>query len=153
VTAVLPDSELVTGDPGTGIDRLLGRARAGLVRLTPHQALAAQADGALLVDTRPIAQRLADGELPGALVVERNVLEWRFDPSSSVRVPEARADLHLVVVCSEGYSSSLAAAALQDIGIPRATDLVGGFVAWRAAGLPTVPGGTPAGLRSGADRC
>ena len=149
MTTVTSDAELVTGDPGTGVDRLLGRARAGLARLTPHGAAEAQAQGALLVDTRPVAQRVADGELPGALVVDRTVLEWRFDPRSSVRVPEASADLWLVVVCSEGYSSSLAAAALQDVGVPRATDLVGGFLAWRDAGLPTVPGGTPAGSRSG----
>ena len=144
-----PDEELVTGDPGTGVDRLLGRARAGLARLTPQQALQAQVDGALLVDTRPRAQRVADGELPGARVLERTVLEWRLDPLSSARVPEARAGLHVVVVCQEGYSSSLAAAALQDVGLARATDLVGGFLAWRAAGLPVVPGGTPAGGRSG----
>jgi rhodanese-related sulfurtransferase len=149
VTSGLRDAELVTGDPGTGVDRLLGRARAGLARLTPLEALEAQADGALLVDTRPHAQRVADGEVPGALVIERNVLEWRFDPRSAVRVPEAAADLMLVVVCSEGYSSSLAAAALQDVGVPHATDLIGGFLAWREAGLPTVPGGTPTGLRSG----
>lgn len=141
-------TDLVTGDPGTGVDRLLGRARAGLARLTPHQALEAQQRGALLVDTRSEAQRAADGEVPGALVVERNVLEWRLDPLSAVRVPEAAADLWVVVVCNEGFSSSLAAAALQDVGVPRATDLVGGFQAWRDAGLPTVPGGTPPGSRS-----
>ena len=142
------DGDLVTGEPRTGVDRLLGRARAGLARLTPQEALDAQSAGALVVDTRPHAQRVADGELPGALVIERNLLEWRFDPLSSARVPEASAELRIVVVCSEGYSSSLAAAALQDVGVTHATDLVGGFLAWRDAGLPTVPGGTPTGSRS-----
>ena len=86
--------------------------------------------------------------MPDALVVERNVLEWRFDPTSPARVPEAAPDLQVVVLCSEGYTSSLAAAALHDVGVPRATDLAGGVAAWRAAGLPLVCGGTPAGFRS-----
>ncbi len=131
------------------VDALLAAARARLRRLTPEQAAAAAGSGALLVDIRPYAQRVAEGEVPGALVVERNVLEWRFDPTSAARLPQARADLQVVVLCSEGYTSSLAAAALHDVGVPRATDLAGGVAAWRAAGLPLVAGGTPAGAVSG----
>jgi rhodanese-related sulfurtransferase len=130
------------------VEALLAAARARLHRLGPEEAAAAQRDGALLVDIRPYAQRVLEGEVPDALVVERNVLEWRFDPSSPARVAQARPDLLVVVLCSEGYTSSLAAAALQDVGVPRATDLVGGITAWRAAGLPVVCGGTPAGHRS-----
>ena len=99
----------------------------------------------MLVDIRPAAQRAAEGEIPGALIVERNVLEWRFDPASDARLPQASYDLRVVVVCSEGYTSSLAAAALQDLGVRHATDLDGGFLAWQAAGLPVVsaaPGGS-----------
>jgi rhodanese-related sulfurtransferase len=131
------------------VDELLWEARSGLDRLSPAHAAAAQARGALLVDIRPHGQRIAEGEIAGALVLERNVLEWRLDPQSSARVPAASYELEVVVVCSEGYTSSLAAAALQVLGVSRATDLEGGFVAWHAAGLPTVPGGTPAGERSG----
>lgn len=118
------------------IDDLLADARARLVRLTPHQALTAQSAGAVLVDTRGHHERAAEGGVPGALVVDRNVLEWRFDPACSARLPIASYDLHVVVVCNEGYASSLAAASLQSLGVHRATDLVGGFRAWRAAGLP-----------------
>jgi rhodanese-related sulfurtransferase len=121
-----------------GIDEILDAARARLARLDPVQALAAQRDGALLVDIRPAAQRARTGVIPGALVVERNVLEWRFDPASDARLPIAdRYDLPVVVYCEEGYSSSLAAASLQDLGLHRATDLAGGMIAWRDAGLPT----------------
>lgn len=128
--------------PGSrGIDELLAAARARLERLDPHAAHRAQAAGALLVDIRPVAQRTAYGEIPGALVVDRNVLEWRLDPRSDARLPVAdRYDLPVILVCQEGYSSSLAAATLQDLGLYRATDLIGGFAAWQAAGLPTVPG-------------
>jgi rhodanese-related sulfurtransferase len=140
--------EPATLEPTGTVDRLLALARARLHRLSAEQAAAAQRAGALLVDIRPYAQRVLEGEVPDALVVERNVLEWRFDPASPARVPEARADLQVVVLCSEGYTSSLAAAALHDVGVPRATDLVGGLGAWRAAGLPVVCGGTPAGFRS-----
>ncbi|WP_439938030.1 rhodanese-like domain-containing protein [Nocardia sp. N13] len=118
------------------IDALLADARAGLVRLTPEEALRAQADGAVLVDIRPEADRRAEGAIPGAVVVERTVLEWRLDPACEARLPWASYDLHVVVVCNEGYSSSLAAATLQQLGVDRATDLVGGFRAWKAAGLP-----------------
>jgi rhodanese-related sulfurtransferase len=118
------------------IDQLLAEARARLDRLSPLQASRAAREGAVLVDIRPAAQRAAEGEIPGTLIVERNVLEWRFDPASDARLPQAGYDLQVVVVCSEGYTSSLAAAALQDLGISRATDLDGGFRAWQAAGLP-----------------
>ncbi len=118
------------------IDEMLAAARARLDRLSPHQALQESRDGALLVDIRPAAQRAAEGEIPGALVVERNVLEWRFDPASTARLPQAGYDLRVIVCCSEGYTSSLAAAALRDLGVHRATDLDGGFRAWQAAGLP-----------------
>src|SRR5947207_5246863 len=120
---------------------MLAAARARLTRLDPHDAWQAQRDGAVLVDIRPAAQRAAEGEIPGALVVERNVLEWRFDPTSDARLPVAdRYDVPVVVFCSEGYTSSLAAASLQDLGLHRATDLAGGFLAWRAAGLPVARG-------------
>jgi rhodanese-related sulfurtransferase len=120
------------------IDQLLAEARTRLDRLSPLQASRAARDGAVLVDIRPAAQRAAEGEIPGTLIVERNVLEWRFDPASEARLPQASYDLQVIVVCSEGYTSSLAAAALQDIGIRGATDLDGGFQAWQAAGLPVV---------------
>ena len=121
------------------IDEILAAARTRLTRLSPLQAQDAVAHGAVLVDIRPAAQRLAEGEIPGAMIVERNVLEWRFDPSSAARLPQARYDLRVIVFCSEGYTSSLAAAALQDLGLSRATDLDGGFQAWRRAGLPVTP--------------
>jgi rhodanese-related sulfurtransferase len=120
-----------------GIDDILTEARSRLYRLEPEAAHLAYRDGAVLVDIRPAAQRAATGQIPGALVVERNVLEWRFDPRSAARLPVAgRYDLPVIVFCQEGYTSSLAAAALQDLGLYRATDVVGGFAAWRVAGLP-----------------
>jgi rhodanese-related sulfurtransferase len=123
------------------IDQLLAEARARLDRVGPLEASRAGREGAVLVDIRPAAQRAAEGEIPGAMVVERNVLEWRFDPASDARLPQASYDLQVIVVCSEGYTSSLAAAALQDLGIRGATDLDGGIQAWKAAGLPvTSPG-------------
>ena len=126
------------------IDELLADARSRITRVTPAEAAARVAAGAVLVDIRPAAQRAREGEVPGALVVERNVLEWRFDPLSDARLPEATGyDVDVVVLCSEGYTSSLAADALRTIGLTRATDVVGGFSAWAAAGLPTV-GRTPA---------
>ncbi|MGH3657474.1 MAG: rhodanese-like domain-containing protein [Micromonosporaceae bacterium] len=120
------------------VDELLAEARCGLVRLTPYQAHTEQRADAVLVDIRPAAQRAAEGEIPGALTVERNVLEWRFDPASGARLPEAGYHIRVIVFCSEGYTSSLAAASLQRLGVKRATDIIGGFVAWRADGLPTV---------------
>lgn len=126
------------------IDTHLERVRSRLTRLTPEQAWDAARQGALLVDIRYAALRDRDGLIPGALVVERNELEWRLDPQGSHRLPEAdRHDLEIVVLCNEGYASSLAAASLHDLGLFRATDLVGGFQAWRAAGLPVTAPATP----------
>jgi rhodanese-related sulfurtransferase len=88
------------------------------------------AAGALVVDIRPVEQRRRDGDLPGALVIDRNVLEWRLDPTSPYRTLDVARDRRVIIVCDEGYSSSLAAATLQELGLPRATDLVGGFQAW-----------------------
>ena len=122
------------------IYQVLDAAREQLDRVTPQQAAQAVAEGAVLVDIRPAAQRAHEGEIPGALIIERNVLEWRFDPASDARVQQASYDLRVIVFCSEGYTSSLAAAALQELGVRNATDLDGGFVAWKAAGLPTRPG-------------
>ncbi|MET7276044.1 rhodanese-like domain-containing protein [Streptomyces flaveolus] len=121
-----------------GIDTVLERVRQGYTRIEPRAAHdAAEAGEALLVDIRYAALRDADGLIPGALVIERNELEWRLDPQGSHRVPEATGhDLRVVVVCNEGYASSLAAESLHRLGLHRATDLVGGFQAWRAAGLP-----------------
>jgi rhodanese-related sulfurtransferase len=122
------------------IDDLLSEARSRLDRLSPEQAFEAQRSGALLVDIRPEANRAADGALPGAVVIERIHLEWRLDPACQSRLPIASYDLPVVVFCNEGYASSLAAVALQQIGVARATDLDGGFRAWKAAGLPVDEG-------------
>jgi rhodanese-related sulfurtransferase/predicted metal-dependent enzyme (double-stranded beta helix superfamily) len=132
------------------IEQVLSAARARLRRLSPDEAYEAVAKTeAILVDIRPGGQRSTEGSIPGALVVERNVLEWRFDPASSTRLPVATDhDRQVIVFCSEGYTSSLAAAALQDLGLWRATDIVGGFHAWRATGLPIVPP-SEASLRNG----
>jgi rhodanese-related sulfurtransferase len=120
------------------IDELLDEARGRIDRVEPAEAAKRFAEGALLVDTRPAFQRDADGEVPGALVVERNHLEWRFDPASDARLPEATGyDVEVIVMCDEGYSSSLAADSLRALGLHRASDVVGGYQAWRAAGLPT----------------
>ncbi len=128
------------------IDQVLAAARARLHRISPEAAHAAiTASGAVLVDIRPQAQRAHEGTIPGALIVERNVLEWRFDPLSDARLEIASGHGHKVIVfCSEGYTSSLAAAALQDLGLWRATDIAGGFQAWSAAGLPVTTLGTAA---------
>ncbi|WP_443031624.1 rhodanese-like domain-containing protein [Streptomyces sp. CBMAI 2042] len=124
-----------------GIDELLERVRAGYDRVGPQEAAAAATDGALLVDIRYAALRDRDGLIPGALVVERNELEWRLDPLGSHRAAEAVShDLPVVVICNEGYASSLAVASLRQLGLHRTTDLIGGFQAWRAAGLPVTPG-------------
>jgi len=122
---------------GATIDRVLELARSRLARVDARQAAAEQANGALLVDTRTEAQRAKQGEIPGALVIDRTVLEWRLDPTSAYRIPEAKShEIRVIVICSQGYSSSLAAASLQDLGLVNATDVIGGFHAWREAGLP-----------------
>ena len=127
------------------IDEMLAAARARLHRLTPDEAFAAFSRGAVLVDIRPEAQRAREGGIPGAVIVERNVLEWRFDPTSSARLPWVHGyGQQVIVFCSEGYTSSLAAAALQDLGLASATDIAGGYVAWAAAGLPVCPPGSAA---------
>jgi rhodanese-related sulfurtransferase len=121
----------------SGIEELLEKARARLDRPDPRRAAEMVTHGAILVDTRPGWQRDQEGDLPGALLIERNHLEWRLDPTSDARIPEAvDHDVQWIVVCSEGYASSLAAASLQDLGLRGATDLDGGFRAWKAAGLP-----------------
>ena len=123
--------------PMPSIDQVLKTARQRLSRVTPEMAAAERAAGALLVDTRTQEQRIGEGAIPGALVIDRTVLEWRLDPDSPSRIPQA-LDHHVrvIVLCNEGYSSSLAAASLQDLGLVNATDVIGGFQAWKAAGLP-----------------
>jgi rhodanese-related sulfurtransferase len=124
----------------TALDAVLAAARAGLRRMTPAEAAAAQAEGALLVDTRIEANRRREGLVPGAVVIERNVLEWRLDPAGAHRIADLRdADQVVVLFCDEGYASSLAAATLQAIGLEHATDVIGGFRAWAAEGLPVTP--------------
>ena len=123
------------------IDEVLDAARASLHRVTPSEAVAAVEQGALLVDIRPVEQRSRDGEIPVAIVIDRNVLEWRLDPASPYRITESSSyDRAIIIVCNEGYASSLAAATLQELGLAHATDLAGGFQAWRAAGFPVEPG-------------
>jgi len=129
------------------IEGVLRAARSRLDRLTPHEAAREQqVEGALIVDVRSESTRRAEGEIPGSLILERNVLEWRLDPTSPWRIEEAvDHSLRAIVVCPEGYVSSLAAAGLKDIGLHRATDLAGGFEAWRDAGCPVVRSVTMAG--------
>jgi rhodanese-related sulfurtransferase len=128
------------------IDQILDSSRARLRRLAAEEVPAALDRGALLVDIRPQAQRKSEGEVPeafNALVIERNVLEWRCDPTSEARLPQAvDDDVEWVILCSQGYTSSLAAAALQDLGLHRATDVVGGYQALAAAGV--LAGASPA---------
>ena len=122
------------------IDELLATVRARIGRIHPTEVPARTAAGALLVDTRPWEQRCRDGAVPGAVVIDRNVLEWRLDPASPNRIPEVTGyDLEVVVLCNEGYSSSLVADTLRTLGLARTVDVIGGFVAWAAAGLPVVP--------------
>lgn len=119
------------------VDELLDKARSGLDRYDARRTQEALGRGALVVDIRSEGQRRAKGGLPGAVVLERNVLEWRLDPASAHRIEGTVYDREVVVVCAEGYQSSLAAASLQQLGLWRATDLVDGFSGWLAAGLPT----------------
>jgi rhodanese-related sulfurtransferase len=122
-----------------GVDALLARARSRLDRVDPERLDAELAAGALVVDTRPLEQRVRDGQLPCAVVVDRNVLEWRLDPTSPHRLPQVTSESRVVIVCNEGYSSSLAAASLQELGLPGATDLVGGYQAWLRVRASTTP--------------
>lgn len=128
------------------IEEMLAASRAGVQRLSPEQTVTAMSRGALVIDTRTEAQRREQGELPGALVIDRTILEWRLDPASPDRIREATSyDAQVVVVCRQGYSSSLAAASLRSLGLSRATDMEGGVEAWVAAGLPLSD--TPADVR------
>lgn len=125
----------------SSLDRLLQRARASLTRLNPADAHEAVKNGAVLIDTRPEFRRRADGEIPGSIVIERNHLEWRLHPASDARIPEAvDGNVRWIVICDEGYASLLAASTLQTLGL-QATDVIGGFKAWRDAGLPVTPPG------------
>jgi rhodanese-related sulfurtransferase len=151
-----PPPASAAAPPGArSIDTILAAARARLARLSPQEAYAACAAGATLIDIRPAAQRAAVGEVPGSVVIERNHLEWRLDPASGSRLPWVTGyGLRPIVICMEGYTSSLAAAALQDLGLVQATDVIGGYQAWQADGLPTArpekravdiaPGASPA---------
>jgi rhodanese-related sulfurtransferase len=126
----------------TGVDELLADARATYRRVTAVEAQLAAADGAVIVDIRPAWQRAR--EIPGSLIIERNHLEWRLDPASSARVEQATVDQRWIIVCEEGYASSLAAASARRLGLD-ATDIVGGVAAWREAGLKVVVGPTDVG--------
>jgi rhodanese-related sulfurtransferase len=122
------------------IDELLDSARARLTRVTPREAFGETAAGGVLIDIRPASQRAVQGEIPGSTIVERNHLEWRLDPCSDARLPWVTGyDHRVIVVCEDGYTSSLAAAALLDLGLYRATDMIGGYRVWAADGLPTAP--------------
>lgn len=122
---------MTRSDDQARIDEILARARARLERVEPEMLEREQATGALVIDIRPIEQRRRDGELPGAVVIDRNVLEWRLDPACEHHIPQVTDHrTRIVIVCNEGYSSSLAAAQLHDLGLHRTTDLVGGFKAW-----------------------
>ena len=124
------------------IDEILASARARLTRLMPREAFGETAAGGVLIDIRPAAQRAEQGEIPGSIVVERNHLEWRLDPFSDARLAWVTGYDHRVIVfCVDGYTSSLAAAALLDLGLHRATDVIGGYRAWVAEGLPSAPAG------------
>lgn len=127
-----------------GIEHLLAESREKLARVSPQEAFEVQRDGGLIIDIRPESDRLTHGEIPGALTVERIVLEWRLDPAGSHRLTGLHPERPVVLVCNEGYASSLAARDLRRLGLPGATDLVGGFRAWAAAGLPVREGATPA---------
>ena len=129
------------------VSLLLTEARRHITRYSPVEAAEAMRRGAILVDLRPTEYRWRFGEVPGAIAVSRHVLEWRLDVTSEHRLKELRhgdRDQEIVLMCNEGYTSSLAAHALRRLGVRRAADLAGGFRAWRTAGLPTVPGGSPA---------
>lgn len=120
-----------------GIEHLLAESREKLARVSPQEAFEVQRDGGLIIDIRPESDRLTHGEIPGALTVERIVLEWRLDPAGSHRLTGLHPERPVVLVCNEGYASSLAAAQAQELGLTKATDLAGGFRAWKEAGLPT----------------
>jgi rhodanese-related sulfurtransferase len=123
------------------VEQLVDDARGEIERLSPEETFRSLRDGALLIDIRPQQQRHEHGVVPNALIIERNVLEWRLDPSSAFRIPEATGhDRHVLVLCQQGYASSLAAASLRALGYTRVGDVIGGFDAWQRAGLPVAPG-------------
>jgi rhodanese-related sulfurtransferase len=124
-------------------ESFLAQARAEIERVDVLKAYRLQREGALLVDIRPYYNRLAEGEILGALPIERVVLEWRLDPQGPHRIPDISADRTVIVFCNEGYASSLAARDLRRVGLPNATDMIGGFKAWDEAGLPVTDGGSP----------
>ncbi len=135
---------MVTARPpgARSIEEILASARARLLRLPPRQAFREVSDGGVLIDIRPAAQRAEQGEIPGSTIVERNHLEWRLDPGCDARLSWVTGyDHRVIVICVDGYTSSLAAAALQDLGLHRATDVIGGFRAWTAEALPSAAGG------------
>jgi rhodanese-related sulfurtransferase len=133
------------GQSGSTVEQLLAEVRAGVHRLAPARAQAAARSGAVLIDIRSEVQRERDGVIPGSRFIARNVLEWRCDPASRWRDPAVtNTQARVIVICNEGYQSSLAAATLQQLGVNRATDVIGGFQAWKAAGLPVRFPGTPA---------
>ena len=151
MVSILGPSATTTRTGGRTIQQVLDSARGCYARLTPAQARSFWGAGAVVVDIRPSAQRAAEGDLPGALVVERNVLEWRFDPTSEARLPIAHYDLQIILLCQEGYASSLAAASLVELGLHRATDVIGGYAAWvRELGLAR-SGSGPDPVGSGSD--
>jgi len=124
------------GEP-TGVEQVLLRCRARLDRLSASQAFAAQTAGGLLIDTRTDVQRAETGHIPGALVIDRTVLEWRLDPRSETAISEmVNYDVQVIVICRHGFSSSIAAASLLDVGLRRVADVIGGVEGWIAAGLP-----------------
>jgi rhodanese-related sulfurtransferase len=139
------------GSTPRGIDARLDDVRRSLARVRPQDVPRRLDDGAVLVDIRPLAQRVLHGEIADAYVIERNVLEWRLDPTSSAALPWADLDLEVLVLCQEGYASSLAAESLQQLGISRATDVDGGFAAWKSAGLPWVDTLVTEGAGGGTD--
>jgi rhodanese-related sulfurtransferase len=138
----LVSAEIAESRPaGRTIGEVMAEASGRLRRVGPMLAAAEMRAGALLADTRPQAQREIQGEVPGALLVERNVLEWRFDPASDHRLPQVTGyETRVIIMCAEGYSSVLAAVSLQELGLVNATDMVGGFGAWARAGLPVIGG-------------
>jgi rhodanese-related sulfurtransferase len=142
----VPEESYIDNEPpagSRGISQILDEARLHLLRVSPQRAWSEYLNQAptapvILVDIRPAAQRAENGSIEGSIVVERNVLEWRFDPRSDAHLPVAgRYDLRVIVFCQEGYTSSLAAKALQELGLKNATDMDGGHRAWKEAGLPT----------------
>lgn len=136
-----------TRPTGRTIDEVMAQASSRLRRVGPLLAAAELGAGALLVDTRSQAQRESQGEVAGALLVERNVLEWRFDPASAHKLPQVTSyEVRVIIMCAEGYSSVLAAVSLQELGLVNATDMIGGFGAWVRAGLPVIGGRRASGL-------